>query len=70
MGKKLVVAHDLPAGHVLTAKDIAIKSPNDGLAPYEINKIIGTRLNKALSTDQNIAFDDVEIVDSKLTANL
>ena len=30
MGKKLVAARDLPANHVLTERDVAMKSPNDG----------------------------------------
>ena len=33
MGKKLVAARDLPAGHVLTDADIVFKSPGDGLPP-------------------------------------
>ena len=35
MGKSLVVARDLPAGHVLTAGDIVMKSPGGGIPPYE-----------------------------------
>src|SRR5207237_9663046 len=35
MGKKIVAARDLPAGHLLTEEDFAYKSPGDGLAPYE-----------------------------------
>jgi N-acetylneuraminate synthase/sialic acid synthase len=54
MGKKLVAARDLPAGHVLTASDIAIKSPDDGLPPYEIDKIIGKRIQHSLAEDENI----------------
>ena len=41
MGKKLVAARDLPAGHAIRREDIAIKSPGDGLPPYEIDKVIG-----------------------------
>jgi sialic acid synthase len=59
MGKKLVAAHDLPAGHVLSRADIAIKSPNDGLPPYEIDKFIGRALACALAEDENLRFDAV-----------
>lgn len=41
MGKSLVAARDLPAGHVLTADDIAIKSPGGGVPPYLIDEVIG-----------------------------
>jgi N-acetylneuraminate synthase/sialic acid synthase len=57
MGKKLVAARDLPAGRVLSRDDIAIKSPNDGLPPYEIDRFIGQTLRRALAQDENLAFD-------------
>ena len=54
MGKKLVAARDLAAGHVLTAGDIAIKSPGDGLAPYHLDAVIGRKLGAALAADAPI----------------
>ena len=59
MGKKLVAACDLPAGHVLTQKDIAIKSPGDGLPPHELDNLVGKRLNRPLNEDAAIRFEDV-----------
>ena len=59
MGKKLVAARDLPAGYVLRAEDIAIKSPGDGLAPYELENLIGRQLKKNLREDENLNFDCV-----------
>jgi len=41
MGKKLVAARDLPKGHTVTREDIRVKSPGDGLPPYEIDNVIG-----------------------------
>lgn len=70
MGKKLVLARDLPAGHVLTMQDIACKSPNDGLPPYRIEEMIGKRLKQNMPADHTLSFDDVEAVvkqASKLT---
>jgi N-acetylneuraminate synthase/sialic acid synthase len=57
MGKKLVAARDLPAGHVLTAADIAIKSPADGLAPYHLDQVIGQVLARDLREDDTILFE-------------
>jgi N-acetylneuraminate synthase/sialic acid synthase len=56
MGKKLVAARDLAAGHVLTGADVAIKSPNDGLPPYELDRVLGNTLTRNLQEDDNIAF--------------
>ena len=60
MGKKLVAARDLPAGHVLTVHDVAIKSPGDGLPPYELDRVIGKSTRKPLKTDDNITFELLE----------
>ena len=57
MGKGLVAARDLPAGHVLTFKDVAIKSPNLGLPPYELENIIGRKLTKSLAVDEGIHWE-------------
>jgi N-acetylneuraminate synthase/sialic acid synthase len=63
MGKKLVAARDLPTGHVLTAADVAIKSPADGgLPPYELERVLGRRLARTLSTDEGLTFGDLEPV--------
>ncbi len=56
MGKKLVAARDLPAGHILSREDIAIKSPGDGLQPYELDKVIGLALKEPLTEDQDLSF--------------
>jgi N-acetylneuraminate synthase/sialic acid synthase len=59
MGKKLVAARALPAGHVLTLADIAIKSPNDGLPPYQLPTIVGKLLRRELVEDDPIRFEDL-----------
>ncbi len=57
MGKKLVAAHDLPEGHTIRPEDIAIKSPGDGLPPYEIDKVIGRVTRQPLKADDDILFE-------------
>ena len=57
MGKKLVAARDLPAGHVLTATDVAVKSPSDGLPPYYLDRVLGQALVRGLRTDDSITLD-------------
>ena len=57
MGKKLVAGRALPAGHVLSADDIAMKSPGDGLPPYALDQVIGRTLIRALQPDDDISFE-------------
>jgi N-acetylneuraminate synthase/sialic acid synthase len=60
MGKSLVAARNLPAGHRLEREDIAIKSPGDGLPPYELEALIGKALRQVLSADEQITLDHLE----------
>jgi N-acetylneuraminate synthase/sialic acid synthase len=59
MGKKLVAARDLREGHVLTAADIAIKSPGDGLAPYYLDQLLGQTLTRDLRVDETITLESI-----------
>jgi sialic acid synthase len=59
MSKKLVAGRSLPAGHVLTGADVAIKSPGDGLPPYELDTILGKTLKRPLAEDDDIMFEDL-----------
>ena len=61
MGKKLVAARELELGHVLSADDLAIKSPADGgLPPYELDRLVGRRLRRPIGFEDFVTFDDVE----------
>src|SRR5947199_10437365 len=65
MGKKLVAARDLEAGHVLTESDVAIKSPADGgLRPYELDRLLGRPLRRPLRVEEAIFLEDVEPVEA------
>ena len=57
MGKKLVAARPLGAGHVLSAGDVAMKSPGDGLPPYYLDQILGRTLLAPLAADDNITLE-------------
>jgi N-acetylneuraminate synthase/sialic acid synthase len=60
MSKKLVAARMLPAGHVLTRDDVALKSPGDGLPPYELDRVLGRTLRHPLSKDAALTFEHLE----------
>ena len=57
MGKKIVAAHDLAASKVLERDDLALKSPGDGLPPYELLKVIGKRLRAAVTADTSLSWE-------------
>ena len=57
MGKSLVVARDLPAGHVLKAEDIVMKSPGGGIPPYELESVLGRLTLKPLYEDDFLTLE-------------
>jgi sialic acid synthase len=57
MGKSLVVARNLPSGHVIGAKDVVMKSPGGGIPPYDLDKVIGRTTLKPLHEDDFFTFD-------------
>jgi sialic acid synthase len=60
MGKKIVAGTTLPAGHVLRREDLALKSPGDGLPPYELDNVIGRTLRHPLAEDAALTFEHLE----------
>ncbi len=60
MGKKLVAARRLPAGHVLGEGDLVAKSPADGgLPPYRLDDLLGLPLVRPLAEDEAILAEDI-----------
>jgi N-acetylneuraminate synthase/sialic acid synthase len=57
MRKSIVAAADLPAGHVLTESDLALKSPGGGMLPYEIGELVGKTLAVAVAEDDQFSRD-------------
>ncbi|MBI2670124.1 MAG: N-acetylneuraminate synthase family protein [Candidatus Yanofskybacteria bacterium] len=59
MGKKIVAARDLSAGHILSEGDLAFKSPGDGLEPYCAEYFYDKVLKVALIKDEAISFEHI-----------
>jgi sialic acid synthase len=55
MAKSLYATRSLPAGHVLTEQDIALKCPGGGMPPYELDNVIGRQLVVGISEDDALA---------------
>jgi N-acetylneuraminate synthase/sialic acid synthase len=60
MGKKLVAARDLPSGHVLTRDDIAMRSPGDGVPPFELDRFVGRTLRHPVAEEMALTFELLE----------
>ena len=60
MAKKIVAVRNLPAGHKIEVEDLAFKSPNDGLPPSELDRVLGMKTRRSLEEDENISFEDLQ----------
>src|SRR5205823_13264060 len=57
MGKSLVVARHLPAGHVLGSEDVVMKSPGGGIPPYDLPKVLGRITRQPLYEDDFLSYE-------------
>lgn len=48
MGKMIIAARDLPAGHLVDFEDLEFRSPAEGLPPSFTDKIVGKVLKQEL----------------------
>jgi N-acetylneuraminate synthase/sialic acid synthase len=60
MGKKLVAARELPAGHVLAREDIELRSPGDGVPPFELERFVGRTLRHPVVEEMPLTFELLE----------
>ena len=69
MGKKLVAARDLEAGQIVADGDLVARSPADGgLAPYELDRVLGMRLRRPLAFEETVALADLEPIEAPVGA--
>jgi N,N'-diacetyllegionaminate synthase len=52
--RSVVAARDLAAGTALSADDLILKRPGDGLHPRQLSDLYGRRLNATISKDQQM----------------
>jgi sialic acid synthase len=57
MGKSLVVARNLPSGHVIGPHDVVMKSPGGGIPPFDLDKVIGRTTLTPLYEDDFLSFE-------------
>jgi sialic acid synthase len=66
MGKSLVVARDLPSGHIIGPQDVVMKSPGGGIPPYELDNVLGRVTLRPLYTDDFLSFEVLSKPDAEL----
>ncbi len=54
LGKKIVASRTIATNTIITRNDLAIKSPGDGLAPYNLNSVIGKTTTKTFTIEEDI----------------
>ena len=57
MGKGIYARHDIPMSAIITEDMLCIKSPADGLPPYEIGNVIGKRAKLYLPAETPITME-------------
>jgi N,N'-diacetyllegionaminate synthase len=58
-GKSVVAARDLPAGHRIEEKDLALKKPATGIPAVRMRELIGKTLMRALSANMPLSENDL-----------
>src|SRR5688500_8221787 len=59
-GRSIVAARDLAPGTTLSTEVLALKKPGTGLPESQLATLLGRRLSKPLSRDQQLKLDDIE----------
>ena len=55
--RSVVAAKALPAGHALALADLAVKRPGDGIAPAQLEALLGRKLKKAVEADETLTWE-------------
>ena len=59
MGRSIVAKEDILPGTIITKEMLTVKIPGTGLAPKEIDNLVGLKARFYLSKDQMIKRDDL-----------
>jgi len=58
--KSVHLSRDLPAGHVLTADDLTMKRPGNGISPMQSDALAGRQLSRDLPADYLLTWEDLQ----------
>lgn len=57
--KSIHLKNDKKTGEIITANDLVMKRPGDGISPMKMNEVIGKKLNNDLSSDHKLTLEDI-----------
>ena len=60
LAKSVVAAHAMPAGKVIVAEDLLVRSPGQGLSPIYLPRLIGRKTFRAMEADDYFFASDLE----------
>lgn len=60
LGKSIVASKKLNKGHILTREDLNVLSPGQGLSPQFIEDLIGTKINRNMSSEDYFYESDLK----------
>lgn len=58
--KSVISRYSLPAGHVIQADDVYLARPGFGIAPGELENVLGCRLAHAVDAETPLCWDDLK----------
>ena len=58
--KSIHLKTNIPAGHIITAGDLEMKRPGDGISPMLIQSVIGKKAKTALPFEHKLTLNDIE----------
>lgn len=58
--KSLVTTHNLSLGHTISATDLTMKRPGDGIPPNAIDQVLGRVLKTHIKAGQTLHWEDLE----------
>jgi sialic acid synthase SpsE/sugar phosphate isomerase/epimerase len=59
LAKSIVASKNLKSGHIITASDLDVKSPGQGLQPKYINQLIGKKLTRDMNIEDYFFSSDL-----------
>ena len=58
--KSLALSYEVPEGTILQKEMLTLKKPGTGIAPDEVEKVVGRRLRKRLGPEALLRWEDLE----------
>jgi len=58
--RSVTINSEVPAGHILTAEDLTLLRPGNGIPPSDLDKVIGHRTLHKMATGHTLQWTDLD----------